>query len=179
MCNELPEVSPADAKDNLELFNFKSKFVNEEDYIENTFYKKKDHNIKAFCKEDKTIDAFILLILDAFNIERKPTPESVKISTSTHNIDEKINIELFIIKNFIKTDDKKDRYHTADIGDILKGNGYKIADNKITVILNRVGIGIFNKNVAIDKKIARGFTNIKYIGEDIKITFRDDESDDE
>jgi len=137
MCNELPEVSPADAKDNLELFNFKSKFVNEEDYIENTFYKKKDHNIKAFCKEDKTIDAFILLILDAFNIVRKPTPESVKISTSTHNIDEKINIELFLIKNFINTDDKNDKYHTADLECILKGNEYKIPVNKITVYLIR------------------------------------------
>lgn len=179
MCNELPEVSPADAKDNLELFNFKSKFVNEEDYIENTFHKKKDHNIKAFCKEDKTIDAFILLILDAFNINRKPTPESVKISTSTHATDEKISIELFIIKNFIKTDDKKDRYHTADIGDILKGNGYKIQDNKITNIFNRVGIGIYNKNITIDKNKKAGLYNLKYIGEDVKISFRDDDDDDE
>jgi len=75
-------------------------------------------------------------------------------------------IEMFILKYFKSSNNKKDKYHTVDIITILKNNGLIIPDNKITTIFNILGIGIYNKNITINKKVARGFTNIIYSGND-------------
>jgi len=84
----------------------------------------------------------------------------------TEKINEKINgkFEMFILKSFKSSNDKKDKYHTADIVNIFKKNGLNISDKKITSFLTVLGIGKYNKNITINAKIARGFTNIKYIG---------------
>jgi len=84
----------------------------------------------------------------------------------TEKMIEKINqkFEMFILKSFKSSNDNKDKYHTADLINIFKKNGLVISDNKITSFLNILGIGKYNKNITINSKIARGFTNIKYIG---------------
>ena len=56
--NKFYGIEPADAKENLEQFEYKSKFVPQEELLPNIpFLKLKDDNIKDFIQEDRIIDA--------------------------------------------------------------------------------------------------------------------------
>jgi len=163
--NKFYEVVPADAKENLEQFEYKSKFVSKEELIPNTpFLKLRDDNIKDFIKEDRIIDAYTLYILNAFTNPRMHTPESVKISTSINNGETEITAETFILRNFITTTDSKDRLHTEDIKDILNDKGYKIDVREAGRLVNRTGIGKYNDKCNINKVRKGGFEYIKYMG---------------
>jgi hypothetical protein len=151
-CNRIESIEPKDAMENLEQFEYKTKFVNAEDLIENApFFKLKDDTIKDFIKEDEIIDAYTLYILNAYSDPRMKTPESVKISTEINKGDEKMSIEKFISKNFITTNDSKDRMHTHEIHDIITDNSYKISCIEVGRLINRIGIGKYNKMCNIDK----------------------------
>jgi hypothetical protein len=64
--NKFNEVVPADAKENLEQFEYKSKFVSKEELVDGVpFLKLRDDTIKDFIKEDRNIDAYTLNILNA------------------------------------------------------------------------------------------------------------------
>jgi hypothetical protein len=89
------------------------------------------------------------------------TPDNIKNSTEINNGEKEISVETFIIKNFINTNDKKDRLHTDDINSILNENGYKVEAGKL---MNRISIGKYNKNCNIDKLRNRGYEYIKYLG---------------
>ena len=164
--NKFYEVVPADAKENLEQFEYKSKFVSQEELIPNTpFLKLKDENIKEFIKEDRIIDAYTLYILNAFTNPRMDSPESVKISTKINNGEVEITAETFILQNFITTNDNKDRLHTQDIADILNDKGYNLSLVEIGRIVNRTGLGKYHDKCYINKVKKGGFEFIKYIGE--------------
>jgi len=80
--NKFYNVEPADATENLEQFEYKSKFVNADELIDGVpFLKLKDDNIKEFIKQDRIIDAYTLYILNAFTNPRMKTPENIKFST--------------------------------------------------------------------------------------------------
>lgn len=161
--NQFYEISPADAKENLEQFEYKSRFVKEEELIpNNSYYKLKDETIKEFIKEERILDAYTLYILNAFSNPRMETPDAVKISTSINNGEEKMSVETFIINNFITTTDSKDRLHTDDIAEILNENGYKLTVVETGRLINRTQIGKFNKMCNIDKVRKGGFDYIKY-----------------
>lgn len=165
-CNKLCKISPVDAMENLEQFNYKSKFVNKEDLVEGVkFLKLKDDNIKTLINEDRIINAYIHYIIDGFTLERQKTPEVIKNSTLIGETDDKLKVEDFIIKKFKNSDDDKDRLHTEDIHEILKDNGYKISLVETGRMFNSIGIGKFNKNTNIDKVRKGGFLNVKYIGD--------------
>lgn len=162
--NKFYEVVPSDAKENLEQFEYKSKFVSKEDLLPNIpFLKLRDDNIKDFIKEDRIIDAYTLYILNAFSNPRMDTPESVKISTNINNGETEISAETFILQNFKTTTDSKDRLHTEDIKDILNEKGYKIDIREAGRLMNRTGIGKYNDKCNINKVRKGGFEYIKYI----------------
>ena len=162
--NKFYEVVPSDAKENLEQFEYKSKFVSKEELIPNNlFLRLKDDNIKDFIKEDRIIDAYTLYILNAFSNPRMDTPENVKISTKINNGETEINAETFIIKHFQTTNDSKDRLHTEDIKDILNEKGYKINVIETGRLINRTRIGKYNDKCNINKVRKGGFEYIKYI----------------
>lgn len=168
--NHFYKVEPADATENLEQFEYKSKFVSADDLIDGCPYLKlKDDNIKEFIKENKIIDAYILYILNAFTNPRMKTPESVKISTETNNGEQQTPIETFIIKNFITTNDSKDRMHTERICEILNDNSYKISTIEAGKLMNRIGIGKYNKMCNVDKLRTRGYDYIKFIGKNDEV----------
>ena len=78
--NKFYEVSSADAKENLEQFEYKSKFVSKEELVDGVpFLKLRDDTIKDFIKEDRNIDAYTLYILNAFTNPRMKVPDSIKI----------------------------------------------------------------------------------------------------
>jgi hypothetical protein len=164
--NKFYKVEPVDALENLEQFEYKSKFVDANELIEGvSFLKLKDDNIKEFIKQDKIIDAYTLYILNSFTEPRMKTPQLIKNSTEIGNGDiGSIPVETFIIKNFKNTNDNKDRIHTETICDFLNGNGYKINIVETGKLMNRISIGKYNKNCNIDKVRNRGYEYIKYLG---------------
>ena len=72
--------------------------------------------------------------------------------------------EQFIIKNFITTDNKKDKLHTMTIFNILTDNGYKISSIETGRLVNSIKIGKYNDKCCIDNTKKGGFEFIKYIG---------------
>ena len=162
--NKFYEVVPADAKENLEQFEYKSKFVSQDELIDDVpFLKLKDDTIKDFIKQDRIIDAYTLYILNLFTNPRMNAPEVIKNSTEINNGEVKITAEQFILTNF-KNSNNKDRLHIDTINDILSNQGYKISNTEINKLLNRINIGKYNKMCNIDKVRKTGFENIKYIG---------------
>ena len=73
-------------------------------------------------------------------------------------------LKLFIIKNFINSDDNKDRLHIDNINNILNNEGYKISNTEINKLFNRINLGKYNKMCNIDKVRKGGYDCIKYIG---------------
>ena len=164
--NQFYEVVPADAKENLEQFEYKSRFVFEDELVEGVpFLKLKDETIKEFIKEDRIIDAYTLYILNAFTNPRMKVPESIKNSTEINNGDVQITVEQFIITNFINSNDGKDRLHSDRICGILNENGYKCSVVEAGRLINRIGIGKYNSKCNIDKCKKGGFDFIKYVNE--------------
>lgn len=162
--NRFYKVEPEDATENLEQFEYKSKFVDADELIEGIPYLKlKDDTIKGYIKQDRMIDAYTLYILNSFTDPRMNTPENIKNSTEINNGQkEGISVETFIIKNFINTTDNKDRLHIDNICDILNENGYKNSNTEINKLMNRIGIGKYNKMCNIEKVRKGGYDYIKY-----------------
>lgn len=168
--NKFYKVEPQDALENLEQFEYKSKFVSQDELIEGVpFLKLKDDNIKEFIKQDRIIDAYTLYILNAFTNPRMNTPENVKISTEINNGEKELSVEQFIIANFQKTNNDKDRLHTETIADILRLNGYSINTIETGKLVNRIGIGKYNSQCNINKCRKGGYDYIKYIGENYEV----------
>ena len=129
--NKFYEVIPNDAMENLEQFEYKSKFVSKDELIDNIeFLKLKDDNIKMFIKEDRIIDAYTLYILNSFTNPRMNTPLNIKNSTEINYGEIIITVEQFILNNFKNSNDGKDRLHIETINNIINNNGY------ILLILN-------------------------------------------
>jgi len=162
--NKFYNVEPADATENLEQFEYKSKFVNADELIDGvSFLKLKDDNIKEFIKQDRIIDAYTLYILNAFTNPRMKTPDNIKFSTEINNGEKELTVEQFIIANFQNSNNDKDRLHTETITGILNSNGYKINTIETGKLMNRIGIGQYNKNCNIDKTRKAGYDYIKQI----------------
>jgi hypothetical protein len=165
-CNKLYEISPIDAMENLEQFNFKSKFVNEDELLEGiTYLKLKDDGVKDLIIEDRILDAFTLYVLEAFEEKRRNTPDVVKVSTEIARGDITLTKEQFILQNFRDSTNDDEKLHTEMIANILKDNGYKLSPVDVGRIFNQMGIGKYNKHCNINRVRKAGYENIKFIGE--------------
>ena len=121
--NYLYEIKPADAKENLEQFEYKSEFVSKEELVNRaSFLLKKDDTIKDFVEEDRIIYAYALCVLNAFTDPRMDTPKSIKNSIEITNGEEQISVEQFIIENLVNTNDCKNRLHTENVSSNLNDN---------------------------------------------------------
>ncbi len=56
----------------------------------------------------------------------------------------------FIVNNFNKSNDGKDRLHTGRICGILNENGYKCNVVETGRLINRIGIGKYNSKCSVD-----------------------------
>ena len=162
--NKFYGIEPADAKENLEQFEYKSKFVSQEELLPNIpFLKLKDENIKDFIQEERIIDAYTLYILNAFTNPRMKTPECIKNSTELNNEEKQMTDEQFVMHKFITTNDDKDRLHTETIKEILNDNGFKISVVETGRLINRVGLGKYDNQLSVNKVRKGGFKFIKYV----------------
>ena len=163
--NKFYDVEPKDATENLVQFEYKSKFVSQEKLIPNIpFLKLKDDNIKQFIKEDRIIDAYTFYILNAFSNPRMTIPQSIKNSVEINSGEKEMTSEEFVIKNFITTNNDKDKIHTEKINTILSNNGYKLNLVETGRLINRIGLGKYNKNCNVNSSRKAGFDYIKFIG---------------
>jgi hypothetical protein len=86
-CNDFPPVSPEDAYSTLEVFKFKTTFVDKSDIDDRgeeacpKHWATKDDSIKQWIKRDEVIDAFTLLVLEAYQSKRLIMPACVKADT--------------------------------------------------------------------------------------------------
>lgn len=163
--NKFYDVEPKDATENLVQFEYKSKFVSQEKLIPNIpFLKLKDDNIKQFIKEDRIIDAYTFYILNAFSNPRMTIPQSIKNSVEINSGEKEMTSEQFVIKNFITTNNDKDKIHTEKINTILSNNGYKLNLVETGRLINGIGLGKYNKNCNVNSSRKAGFDYIKFIG---------------
>ena len=157
-------ISTKDAKENLIIIEYGSKFVKKEQLMDGCeCYKLRDDNIKEFIKQDRIINAYSWYILNNYMDNAPDEPEEIKQSTEINNKTEEEPIELFIFKNFININDKNEKNHIEQIKDILNNNGYSTKNN-ITTLFNNLKIGEYNKNVTINGVKRAGFYKVKYIG---------------
>ena len=168
-CNKLPDINPDDAMENLEQFNYKSQFVNEEDLLDGVSYLKlKDDGVKELLIENRILDAFILVLLNAFENTRMKTPKDIQLSSEIAKGEKSIvSKERFILKNFKTTNNKEDKIFTEELHNILRENEYSLNIIEVGRLFNSLKIGKYNSNTSIkkDNKTVRkgGFEYIKYI----------------
>jgi hypothetical protein len=165
--NKFYQVEPVDATENLEQFEYKSKFVEEDELVDGLpFLKLKDDNIKELTKQDKIIDAYTLYVLNAFSNPRMKTPKNVKKDTEINNGERELTVEQYIIQNFKTTTNNKDRLHTECISCLLTEKGYNITTVEAGRLFNRIGLGKYNKNTNINGSRKAGYEGVKYMGDD-------------
>jgi len=84
--NDFPQASPADTYETLEAFVFNNVFM-AADVMEEKGKKcpknwvQQDVGIKGWISDPKVVDAFTMLVLNAYKTERLPTPSCVKQDT--------------------------------------------------------------------------------------------------
>jgi hypothetical protein len=82
-CNEFPQIAPADAYETLEVFNFQTKFVDQETF-ESAGPKRQRHwmmsdpGLKKWIRQPEVVDAFTHVVLKAYTSTRLLQPECVK-----------------------------------------------------------------------------------------------------
>jgi len=163
-CNCLPEINPADTYENMVRFDYTSKFVDKSELIENSpVYKLKNIKIKEYIATKKFIDAFILIILNAFTEERQQMPECVKEDTAISKGDKTLTIEQLIQDKFKTTSDNSDRLFSYNIEEILNTNGFKCNSKKFIPIFKQFAIGEYKAKIRIGDEQTSGFTNLIYM----------------
>lgn len=165
-CNQEYKTDPIDAMENAIIFNYETKFVDEDELIEGiAYYKLKDDGVKTLIYEDEIIDEYILFLLSYFNKNLLPKPDIVKLSTELSlDEDDGNKLSKFLATHFKTTNNKDDKYHSSDILHIVNNNGFNFPSAiRITKLLVSLKIGIYNGMTNIDGDKRRGFTYIKYI----------------
>jgi len=73
-------------------------------------------------------------------------------------------VDQFIKKHFKQSDNRNDKYHIETLYKILESNGYNMYNEKpITTIFTKLNIGIYNKNITIERVKKAGFYNLLYV----------------
>lgn len=168
-CNKLPKPTKnsVDCLETLISFNYKSKFVSQEEkinkYKDIDYYKIKDDTIKDLVKEDRIIDAYIWFIINNYENRVKTPPKSILNNISMEKEDEEITLNDYLIENYMTTDSKDDRLHTATIWEDVKGIDYfkNVSKEEVGKKLNVLKIGIYEEKLSIKGKKLGGFKNIK------------------
>lgn len=163
-CNAYYGTDPNDATENLEQFDYKSKFVSADELIQGVPYLKiKDDKIKTYIGLTDVIDAYTLYILNAYKNVRDKTPEAIKNAIMASKPDEKMTVEQFILKRFKTTQEADDKLHSDYIYNIIDEKGFSETKMSVSKIFGRVGIGKKEHNCTIEKVKKAGYSHIKYI----------------
>jgi len=169
-CNSLPK--PAEkGKDCLQTlinFEYKSVFVNKEEYEKNkdvcSYYKLADNNIKSdLLTQDRIIDAYSWYIFKNFNIERQQIPQIILEDMSlTRDEDDEETLQQYIQNNYSNSDNNKDclsvQFIFDDITAIDKFSN--LTKDYVSKVFKKMNIGVYNEKIPVDGKRVRGYRGI-------------------
>eukprot|EP00798_Chlamydomonas_sp_ICE-L_P023841 gene23841-biopygen18358 len=127
--NDLPEISAVDALDTVVVIEFPHKFVNPKDVDDARwlkFFRPEDPSLKdGFCAREDVRDAFIWLVIDAFDQEQ-PLKISDVVSRDTEKLRMDEGDELSLINAHFKiTKDLADVVTVADVNEFAKDKKMK------------------------------------------------------
>lgn len=165
--NATVPIDPVDAKETCVVFNFRTKFV-EEDAIDDTnkhYCKPKDPSIKEFIKTPQFITNFTHIIFDHYCNEPLKLQGIVLDDTRLfQNIDDKEDVMKVILQYFEITDNDNDRVKSSDVKkhkDKFNDSMYlKISDVKEKLV--RLGAKYKDK-IKIDGCPTSGYSHLKLI----------------
>jgi hypothetical protein len=123
------QVDPPDACENMEVFLFDTKFVDDTDMQDAgsscpTYWELKNDNIKDLIKQSAVIDAFTYLVLNAYSSERLKMPACVAKDTKGFKVDKGlVTIEKALGKVVCYTGNASDSVSIRDIKAALEKEG--------------------------------------------------------
>eukprot|EP00798_Chlamydomonas_sp_ICE-L_P010890 gene10890-biopygen10955 len=125
--NDLPEISSADALDTVVVIEFPHKFVKPENVEEGgwlKFFRPADPELKdGFCAREDVMEAFIWLVIDAFDDGAAALEISDVVKRDTERLRMEEGDELSLIKAHFKiTNDLADVVTVADVNAFAKDN---------------------------------------------------------
>jgi hypothetical protein len=151
--NVVPTTKPVDACENRIVFNFNTKFVDENDdkLGKSDFYKKSDPEIKKVTSDEGIIEAFVLWVLGCFHQKKSDivVPASIKDAIQDEKGDDTISPSDFIINNFVKADSCS-YYSVAELEAILKANNIFNYGKIATLFKKFPELGFFKDQVKAD-----------------------------
>jgi hypothetical protein len=159
--NSSPDSNPQNALDTLETILFNSKFVDDAELTKkNNAFKMKNNTIEDDIRNSDMIDAFTLIILDAFEEKRIKTPAVVMDDTAISKENGGQNIDEFLAYNFTTIQSKEEIYkwHMSEIKDLLKLHKYKIGISSIIQKFKTLRLGEYDaKSIVKNDKKSSGF----------------------
>lgn len=144
LLNDIPEITPSDAKERLIQFNYPYKFVDKDDKRcgkkTNLFeYKEGDENIKTKLRQPRLRNAFFKIIQDYYQLG-KPIITDEQILKDINEIKDEDNDEDKFKDLFEFTMDDKDYIKTNDIKKLVSKAGLNLSATKYNrIIRNEIG----------------------------------------
>lgn len=128
--NDMPVIKPTDTLEKLISFNLKSIFVNDsfkdDEKLKGFKYYKQDPNIKNELRDEKLINAFFHIIINA---EKCEYPKNL-LKENKENEDEDDNDKQKLFDLFVFTGLETDRIYNKNLKDILKDEKINISPSK-------------------------------------------------
>lgn len=145
MCNDLPPVTPAGAMETMVLINFPYKFVSKEDMIKPLpFFRARDETLKHWIKEPEVSNAFIHLILDAYEDTAMVMNKIVR--KETLDCREDTGDELMLFRTLFEiTKNDNDFIPVSEVHEMLQSRGVNMS--AIAIKRRLTSMGSINKPV--------------------------------
>lgn len=136
-CNDLPEAKPKDCMEFVDTFELMTKFIDENEKITKlegyTYLPKDDYVKNVLPKEKRIVNAFIYLVIQAFN-KKCTIPE--QIEQDKEDIDEEDDYNKFF-ELFEFTGNEKDIITNEQLKQIIKNNNIIFTAIKASKLLQR------------------------------------------
>jgi len=157
MCSCLPQVAPIDAMETMVTINFPFKFVSKEEMVRPlSFFRDCDDSLRQWVKEPEVSNAFIHMILDAY--EDTAMVMNNLVSKETLNCRESAGDKLILFRALFEiTDDANDFIPVSEVHEILQSKGINMSALTIKQRLTSMGSVIAEVNSA---RIIQSYTRI-------------------
>lgn len=162
-CNDLPPITPADAGETMNVFNFPYQFV-ETPNPEMSYQKHRDETIKRYCEEQEVRNAYLHLVLDAFKMHRVEPCDAVRKETAIFRAEAGDETSM-LREAFEFTKNDEDRMASKDIMDWAKDEGLNISAQKMRQRLEKLGV-VYKEAMRLDGKLVKGYSGLRKIDED-------------
>ena len=157
ICSNLPQVAPTDAMETMVTINFPFKFVSKQEMLKPlSFFRDCDDSLRQWVKEPEVSNAFIHMILDAY--EDTAMVMNNLVSKETLNCRESAGDKLILFRSLFEiTDDANDFIPVSEVHEILQSKGVNMSALTIKQRLTSMGSVIAEVNSA---RIIQSYTRI-------------------